>query len=144
MPDYKILGVEGPQEWEGQYGPMHSYTLTLEGVEKPVDINQKPTSAAPHGAIALTLSENPKFPAHMKGKRDQIASFNGGGGRPPESPERQHMIVRQHSQTVAVEILKAKIQVGEIKPELTMDSISKLCDLLDADVRAGVKKALEA
>lgn len=143
MPTYTITHAAGPRVWTGKYGENEEYILTLDGIDKPVELNQKPGKPAPSGTIDLTLEPHQRFPDKLKGTRPQTSSFNGGG-RAPESPERQHMIVRQHSQTIALEICKLKISANLLTVEDFGPEFVKLCDFLDQDVRNGVKKALAA
>ncbi len=69
--------------------------------------------------------------------------FQGGAAIAPESPqkrfsmldERQRAIIRQHSQTAAIEVLKLKQMLGELTVEdLTPSKLSQLANFFDADV----------
>jgi hypothetical protein len=106
MPSYTIESIDERREWEGNYGPMVSYKVTLAGSGK-AEIAQKPTTPAPTvgQTIEGTLepSKNPAFPPKLK-KAQQ--AFGGGGGRPAgRSPEESRTIVRQHSQHMALKLL---------------------------------------
>lgn len=139
MTAYKVLSVGEPQEWKGTHGPMHCYRLMLEGVEKPVEINQKPTTAAPSAGetLDLELSDNLKYPAVMKGKKVAPAGGFGGGGPRPEDPKRAAAIQRMHAQKVGVEAVELAISLGLAKPTTTAELftlVRETADWLERDV----------
>lgn len=104
MPSYKIVNVNGPREWEGQYGKNHSFDLDLEGVDKPVELTQKPDKPRPQPGeqINLNLEPHPRFDGKLKGKREYQGGGGFGGGPRPEDPVRSKRITRQHSQHMAL------------------------------------------
>lgn len=129
--NYKITAVDGPREWTGQYGTNHSFDLRLEGVDKPVEFNQK--AGKPHPVvgdqIALTLEAHPRFENKLKGKREQ-QGFGGGGPR-PEDPARARAILRQHSQHMTLLYIGT---LPEDKRPRSWGEFWGLVDRFDADV----------
>lgn len=105
---YKIVDIV-PTGWEPDtYGNV-SYNLEIE-----------PTPEAYECAIPQKRSVNaPESP---------VRSFNG-------LDERQRAIIRQHSQSMALEVLKLKVTLNELTVEdLTPAKLRALADYFDADV----------
>ena len=113
MPTYTITNVQGPREWQSKYGAMNSFTLTLEGHEGPVELSQKQTTAPPLAGTTvegdIVPAHDPKFPPKLKKAQQGGGNWSGGGGM---SPEREKKIVRQHSQSMAIETLKLAVDCG--------------------------------
>src|ERR1700759_1957212 len=86
--DFIVIRADHKEDWSGQYGPMKTYSLTLEeapqgsGISHEVEINQKPTTAPPAPGETLTgdiqPNKNPAFPPRFK--KAQKEGFSGGGG----------------------------------------------------------------
>lgn len=110
---FVITSSKGPREWTGQFGPMHSYRVTVEGRDGELEIAQKPTSKPPQAGDTFTGTIEPPnrdgFPPKLK-----RAAQNGGygAGPRPEDPARAKRIVRQHSQDMAIETLKLSHDLG--------------------------------
>lgn len=143
MSTYTIRSVLGPNPWSGDYGPMNGFTLTLEGVDKPVDINQKPTSPAPQPGttVDLELSPHPRFDDRLKGKKVQPAGGFGGGGSRPEDPKRAATILRQHSQDMALRYAAIRQTQGQLPESFKLPDLFLIADQFDADARAAGQRA---
>jgi hypothetical protein len=154
MTTYRIEEVVGQRPWgEGsEYGPKIDYTIALEGVPQQVSLNQKPESPAPKAGdtIDLILEDFPekqveKVPrlANMKKATRPKAAFGGGGfggGPRPEDPKRNAGIVRQHSQDMAIQVIRLGLEMSIIpeKPadmKSLLDLVRRTADYLDADVK---------
>ncbi len=62
-------------------------------------------------------------------------SNNPRQGRPSMLDERQRAIIRQHSQSMALEVLKLKVTLNELTVEdLTPAKLTSLANYFDADV----------
>lgn len=111
MPAYTIKTVDGPREWQSKYGPMNSFTLTVDGHDGPVELSQKQATAPPLVGQSvegeIVAAHDPKFPPKLKRAQQGGGGFGGG-----MSPEREKKIVRQHSQSMAIETLKLAIDAG--------------------------------
>jgi hypothetical protein len=92
LKDYVVVRADHKEDWSGRYGPMKTYSLTLEetpqgsGISHEVEINQKPTTAPPQPGETLsgdiTPNNNPDFPPRFKKAQKEGFSegFSGGGG----------------------------------------------------------------
>jgi hypothetical protein len=86
--DFIVIRADHKEDWSGQYGPMKTYSLTLEeapqgsGISHEVEMNQKPTTAPPAPGETLsgdiTPNKNPDFPPRFK--KAQKEGFSGGSG----------------------------------------------------------------
>lgn len=65
----------------------------------------------------------------------------GGGGFRPRDPKETAAIQRQHSQSVAVEFLKAKVAAGALEEFPGMDKFRVLVDWFQRDIEWGVRLA---
>lgn len=89
MKDYFVIRADHKEDWSGNYGPMKTYSLTLEeapqgsGISHEVEINQKPTTAPPQPGETLsgeiTPNKNPDFPPKFKKEFKEGGGFTGGG-----------------------------------------------------------------
>lgn len=134
MGSYTVKTVQGPRVYgeDKDWGPMHEFVLILDGVDKPVELSQKPTTAAPvaDARLDLDLEPHPRFPEKFKGKR--VRAFNGSGGGPrPEDPKRSRAILRQHSQHMA--LLYVANQAADKRPQ-SWAEFWALVDKFDVDV----------
>ena len=149
---YTVEEVVGSREWEGSYGKNVDYTLALVGVPEQVRLTQKPETPAPKAGdeIDVTLEDFPqsqieKFSAlaTMKKAVKPKQQFGGGGfgGAPrQEDPKRNAGIVRQHSQDMAIQIIRLGLEMSIIpeKPgdmKALLDLVRRTADFLDADVK---------
>jgi hypothetical protein len=125
MPTYTVKQAFGPQEWQSQHGPMHSYSLQLEGVDQQAEINVKPTSPAPQPgqSLELVLEPHPRFEGRLKAKRVQQQQGRPGGGR---SPEENARIVRQHSQSTAINYARLMHERGVLPETFKLGDLEKL------------------
>lgn len=159
MPVYEVKSVIGePRAWTSSHGGNFlSYKVDLEcdGVkEMGIEWNKKDTSPAPSvGEQVAGIIEEGKYGDKFKidyeatkelggnGGSSETSTAAGGnskGGWQPESerdPERAARILRQHSQSMAVQ---AAVGAGYFQGEITItklqDDLLPLIDWFDADV----------
>jgi len=113
---------------------MHGYILRLEGVDKPVHLNQKPKTMAPVAgmSMALDLSPHKRFDDALQAKRSQLGGF--GGGR-AEDPEKARAIQRMAAHKSAVGLIHAKAAAGlATEADFVPSKIAALADWFSADV----------
>src|SRR4051812_26975852 len=105
MAEYTVVAAEKKKEVEGKHGPMQVISLFLDdnGEAKSAEWFTRATTPIParNSKVEGELTENP--PYGWKFKKAQQGSFGGGF---KSDPERERRIVRQHSQSVAVETMK--------------------------------------
>jgi hypothetical protein len=102
------------EEWEGDYGPMTTYRLVVNG-GKEVDLNQKPSTPAPTQGQEIPGYLKPgKYRPILKKEQAGSTGTSVGGNFKGKSPDQQASIVRQHSQESA---LRYHAQLGD-KPTL--------------------------
>lgn len=115
MPTYTVERVQGPREWTSQQGggTFHSYTLTLQGVDKPAELNQKPETQPPQAGqtLELDLQPHPRFEDRLKAKK--VQQFKGGGGRGRDPQERAE-IRRQNAQAQALKYAEIQAARGKL------------------------------
>lgn len=174
--EVKSVGSE-PKQWSGQYGPMVSYKLDLEsgeGLERRIDtgveLNRKPESRAPTvGEKLVGHLEAGKYAQRLKIDFEATkelggssgAKHGGGSSKPwqPESqrdPERSARILRQHSQSAALEYAAQTLALKGLVPEEVPEEIGadprtkvpdifwSLVDQFDADVNKAGQAAAQA
>jgi hypothetical protein len=152
MTTYKIEEVVGSRPWATKDGNKFvDYTIALEGVPQQVGLNQKPESPAPKAGESIDLTLEP-FPQEridkaarlgnmLKGTRPKTFGGGGFGGGPrPEDPKRNAGIVRQHSQDMAIQVIRLGLEMSIIpeKPQdmkSLLDLVRRTADYLDADVK---------
>lgn len=74
--DYKVTAVSpDPKEWSGQYGPMKTYRMKLEGVDDVVEVNKKAESPAPTRGEELygEIQPNGQYASKFKSIRKDFA-----------------------------------------------------------------------
>jgi hypothetical protein len=141
MATYTVEAVVGePREWEGKFGKNLSYTLALSGREGVVELSQRPETPAPKAGDSIEGELVPSqgdFPPKLKRAKPQNGYGGGGGGM---SPEREKRIVRQHSQSMAIETLKLAVTGGlDLGCATVSEVVSKVKQLADVyDKDAGV------
>lgn len=91
MKDFIVIQADHKEDWNGNYGPMKTYSLKLEevppgsGLGHEVEINQKPTTAPPAPGETLTgditPNKNPDFPPRFKKAQKEGFSGSGGGAK---------------------------------------------------------------
>jgi hypothetical protein len=152
MSAYTVLKVSEPRKWTGTYGENEDFTLTLEGVDKPAILTQKPGKAPPAvgESIELELSPHPRFDDKLKAKRQQNNSFGGGFGSRPEDPARSARIQRMHAQEMAIRVIDllhraAALDVHALSQRNEFwDVLRDTTDRFDADVLAAASGAAGA
>jgi hypothetical protein len=77
---FKVESTLGREEWTGNYGPMLTYRLAVNGGQE-VDLNQKPETPAPQigDEIWGHLEDGKYRPKLKKDKKDGGGSWGGGG-----------------------------------------------------------------
>jgi hypothetical protein len=136
MPEYVVTAVSEPRRWEwpkdsGQFN--EDYTLTLEGVDKPAILTQKPSTAPPQpGAkLDLTLEPHKRFEDKLKASRVRQGAFGGGAAM---SPERTNAIQRQHSQEMALRYAAIKGNKELLPDPFTLEDLRKVIDWFEKDI----------
>lgn len=149
---YTVEEVVGSREWEGNYGKNVDYTIALVGVPEQVRLTQKPETPAPKAGdeIDVMLEDFPpaqveKFSALATMKKavkpkQQFGGGGFGGGAPrQEDPKRNAGIVRQHSQDMAIQVIRLALELSIMeKPEdmkALLTEVRRTADYLDADVK---------
>jgi hypothetical protein len=83
--EFRVLEVQGRDEWTGQYGPMVTWEMKVEnsdGTQMEVITNRKPTSQAPiYGDVILGDIHPPKFEDSRPVLRKQFVQQASGGGQ---------------------------------------------------------------
>jgi hypothetical protein len=117
MAEHKITSVSAPKPWQGQHGEMYGYVLRLEGVDKPVHLNQKPETLAPTvgQTMALDLSPHKTFADALQAKRSQLGGNRGGGGK---SPEERRSIQAQTATKEAVQVARIALDSGKTSEQV--------------------------
>lgn len=143
MPQFTVESVERTRDWgEGsQYGPKRSYYMRVTGHDAVVELAQKLNTPPPTVGQVIEGTLEPAqgdYPRKLK-KAQQQNGFGGGGPR-PEDPARSRRIVRQHSQSTAVDIIAVALGIGiKVEAESVGDLWNKvirpLADTLDKDVQ---------
>ncbi len=129
---YKVVSVESTGWEPDQYGNQ-SYNLELEAVNGAY---QQAKSAMERGG---------QYPDAVDDPRPAYSGPANVPQAPPERPsqqgrvsmldERQRAIIRQHSQSMALEVLKLKVTLNELTVEdLTPMKLRQLADYFDNDV----------
>lgn len=78
--EYKILNAQRRDEWTGQYGPMVTYAVQLEGVDGWVKLNQKPDTAPPASGQTLFGTVEDRVEAGRPVKKFTKQQRDGGFG----------------------------------------------------------------
>ena len=132
MSDYRITNVGPPKPWDSQHGPMVGYVLALEGVDKPVHMNQKPGTRPPVAGMtmALDLSPHGTFADALYAKRSQLGGRNGGS----EDPKKSAAIQRMAAHKAAVGLIHAKAAAGlATEEDFKPSKVAALADWFSAD-----------
>jgi hypothetical protein len=93
----------------------------------------------------VEIEEKGDFLNYFKFKPPQKGAVQAPGGPPARLngaglDQRQRAIIRQHSQSMAVEVLKLKVQLNELLPDdLTPRKLKELADYFDNDVYGAAK-----
>lgn len=166
--DYLVVRADFKEEWSGNYGPMKTYALELEetpqgsGITHSVEMNQKPTTAAPQPGETLsgdiTPNKNPDFPPRFK-KAMKDGGFSGGGGSSaggstfkPRDPSEIAGARHAHNLLVAAHSFEALTSVQMADPTLIqgrLDDLEAFACVLDektaaiSDAAKEVKPALK-
>jgi len=83
---------------------------------------------------------DPDWPKAEKPPITEFGTSKFQMSKPSMLDERQRAIIRQHSQTAAIEVLKLKQMLGELSVEdLTPSKITQLSNYFDADVLNGIQ-----
>ncbi len=146
---YTVSAAEFKKSFEGKYGPMNVWNLILGDGERAIDaeIVMKPESQPPAVGEELegTIEKGEYGNRFKKAKQN---GYGGGGGSPRvEDPKRAAMILRQHSQHMAllhIEGIERRFVPTEEKPRFQMESLEQLkqiIDFFDDDARKAGEKA---
>lgn len=146
MPAYTITAATKKKDWQSEKGgPMTTWVVNLtdsSGTLVTAEMNTKATSPEPSGPVEGVVEQTnwgPKFKKAFDPK-----PFGGGGSSARNDPATQAAIIRQHSQTIAMQIITLQVQAGVIEAKGIGVEFLRLADWLDQDVRDGVKKAMAA
>jgi hypothetical protein len=136
MAQYTVIGsVAAGAPWSNEHGQFQTYTLTLEGVDKPADLNQKVETAPPAigSTMDLTLTPDPKYPAKMKAKKVYVASGAGSGGF-QRSPEESAKMQRQHSQEMALRYAAIRAEKEMLPEPFKLADLKSVIDWFEKDI----------
>jgi hypothetical protein len=140
--DFLVVRADFKEEWSGNYGPMKTYALELEespqgsGITHQVEINQKPTTAAPQPGETLSgdilPNKNPDFPPRFK--KAQKEGFSGGSGGSgggggtfkPRDPSEIAGARHAHNLLVAAHSFEALTSVQMADPTLIQERLDDL------------------
>ena len=143
MSAYTVTQLVDTKTWEGQHGPMVTYSLDVSdpsGKATRVQMNQKPTSPAPAVGqiIEGTLEPNGSFPMKLK---KAPPAFGGGGGSRPMDPKVQAQIIRQHSQGCALKYAALRHAQGKLPDDFSLEDLWKIAEAFDRDAKAAGDRA---
>jgi hypothetical protein len=97
-------------------------------VGDPVEIEEK-------GDFLNYYKFKPLVKGTVQAPESPVARLNGSG-----LDQRQRAIIRQHSQSMALEVLKLKVQLNELlADDLTPRKLKELADYFDNDVYSAAK-----
>ena len=116
MPGYTVMEVDLPREWEGQYGKMLSYDMTVSGPDGQVkcELAQKPETPAPKEGDLIQGTIQPGkngYPGKLKKEKPQQGGFSPGKPKQRDPGER-NSIERQVAYKGAVELAVAVAGTG--------------------------------
>jgi len=150
--DYIIVRTDFKGEWEGNYGPMKTYSLELEeapqgsGVVHHAEMNQKPTTAPPQPGEtisgSLSPSKNPDFPPKFKKEFKEGGFFGGGGSKgggtfKPRDPSEIAGARHAHNLLVAAHCLTPlPLDADGAKIEGRIDNLETMACILDEKTAA--------
>lgn len=133
MPDYKVITAEHKKPVTTDKGEFQVIALTLDvdGKIEGADWFTKASTVVPAQGSVLsgTLEDSPY------GKKFRKQQAFGGGGPRPEDPRRAAMILRQHSQHMALMYAALRQSQGHLPPDFSLTDLGKVADWFDADAR---------
>lgn len=144
MSTFTITNVHDKvRDWSSQQGgAMKAYRIDVtgpRGEENGVEWSRKASSEVP--TVGQTIDgdiEQGQYGPKFKAARQA----SGFGGPRQRDPKETAAIQRQHSQSAAVEFLKAKIQAGALEGDFpSMDNFRWLVDWFQRDIEWGVRLA---
>lgn len=147
MTTYTIEEVNERNEYDGAYGPMTGYTLTLVGVPEQVGLNQKRETPPPTVGQDLELElssysedEIRRYPPNAtRLKAKKVQAQGGMFGPRPEDPARSRAIQRMWSLGHSIELVKFGVEAGRLEmPEDyrgLWELVTREADRLDKDVQ---------
>lgn len=126
---YRVVAVSSTvKEWAGNYGPMKTYRLKLEGLEDVVELNKKPESPAPkQGDELFGTVEDSEFGKKFKAERQMGAFGSTRGGYQPR-PDHHEEIKAQWSIGQAVQW---QMNVGEGGLDLVEDAAKQFFAMVE-------------
>lgn len=123
MPSFVVEHAQRKNDYTDKFGPKVSYTVKLQGQDVPVELSQKPETAAPvQGQSLEGTIEQGTYGPRFKKTFTQGGPSNGGGGK---SPEQQKSIVRQHSQEMAILWAATLEKQGRLPADAKVDTFLK-------------------
>lgn len=162
--EYTITHVGPSREWSNKRGDRFlAYEIQVEGDDRTIEWSRKPDSDPPEVGKTTPLadiengSHGPKLKVDWNALKEQGGSTSSGGSKnfkpkewQPESerdPERSARILRQHSQSAALEYAKLTGALSDLSEAITEprktvpDFFWRLVDQFDADVLQTAQKA---
>lgn len=135
--EYKIISCVESGGYQGKYGPMKNYTLTLDdnGQQIIATLSQKPTTPVPSGTITGSIEST------QYGNKFKKAASYGGGGFKKNDPETQRQIIRQTSLQHAVTFCLAKYKSEELDEKTVVKIANYFYQFSSGDMEA-VKQAI--
>ena len=112
--EYKIISCVADGGYEGKYGQMSKYKLTLDDNGQTIiaELSQKPTTAVPQGTITGRIESTQYGNKFKKASKAGGGGFTGGGRK--SDPETQKAIIRQNALTNGVNFCIAKYKDKEL------------------------------
>lgn len=153
MPTYPAEGTftitavsDAQRPWKSQQGgEMIGYRVDMQDaageVHQRVEWSRKATSAAPSQGQTVdgSIAENGNYGLKFKKASGGGGGGGGwGGGSRPEDPKRNARIVRQHSQSCALDLVRLALELGVVDKPADKAAFFALyrdvADWLDRDV----------
>lgn len=137
--EYTVTAAVPGRDVKLTHGDFKSYTVTLDPGGVQAGLLQKPETPAPTEGDRLYghLEERNGFKNFKKAARP--GAPGGGGGWRPRDPDESRMIVRQHSQEMALRYCDVRARQGKLPAEFTLTDLAKVVDWFQKDATEGGK-----
>ncbi len=149
---YRILGVQ-KLDWPPDEHQNIAFNIEVEASSSAPSAFQQTKAVMQgdeHGIVETEESDgsstyrkiDPKSPPHaQQGDNGPMSKDDYWRRKEDRDEERQRFIIRQHSQSMALEVLKLKVTLNELTvDDLTPQKLRQLADYFDNDVFLGTSK----